>query len=344
MHLIGLQGMPRRVADYAEQFAGWNLFISIASFVLGPRTLVFLYNMVASWRGGAARRGQPVARADARVAGLLAAADLQLRPRPDRRRRPVRVRRPRRRARHLPARRREATAEPASRASRRAPSRRRRRGDGQRPRRRQRDARRREAARRGARARAREGDARFVVVVPQSQPAPRPRDLRRGGARRRAGARRPGARVHARRGHRGASARSATPTRSTPTMDAVARARHRRDHHLHLPGDALGLAAARPGRAARRTRPGLPVEHVVVDLDAEGLPFDVTLVLANQTVGGERAARARSSELADEGPHRFIVVVPQDARRRPRARAPRASGWRSCSSRCARDGHRGRRA
>ena len=25
MHLIGVQGMPRRVYDYAEQFATWNL-------------------------------------------------------------------------------------------------------------------------------------------------------------------------------------------------------------------------------------------------------------------------------------------------------------------------------
>src|SRR3954464_14056254 len=52
MHLIGLQGMPRRVADYPEQFAGWNLFISLASFMLGLSTLIFVYNMVASWRGG----------------------------------------------------------------------------------------------------------------------------------------------------------------------------------------------------------------------------------------------------------------------------------------------------
>jgi cytochrome c oxidase subunit 1 len=52
MHLIGVEGMPRRVADYAEKFAGWNLFISLSSFVLGLSTLVFVYNMVASWRGG----------------------------------------------------------------------------------------------------------------------------------------------------------------------------------------------------------------------------------------------------------------------------------------------------
>jgi cytochrome c oxidase subunit 1 len=52
MHLIGMQGMPRRVADYAQQFAAWNLFISLSSFVLGLSTLVFIYNMVASWRGG----------------------------------------------------------------------------------------------------------------------------------------------------------------------------------------------------------------------------------------------------------------------------------------------------
>jgi cytochrome c oxidase subunit 1 len=52
MHLIGVKGMPRRVSDYAEQFAAWNLFISLSSFVLGLSTLVFVYNMVASWRGG----------------------------------------------------------------------------------------------------------------------------------------------------------------------------------------------------------------------------------------------------------------------------------------------------
>jgi hypothetical protein len=57
---------------------------------------------------------------------------------------------------------------------------------------------------------------------------------------------------------------------------------------------------------------GLPVEHVVVDLATEGLPFDVTLVLANHTVAGG-ALVDRLKQLAHEGPRRFIVVVPQDS-------------------------------
>jgi cytochrome c oxidase subunit 1 len=52
MHLIGVQGMPRRVYDYAEEFATWNMIVSVASFVLGLSTLIFLYNVVTSWRSG----------------------------------------------------------------------------------------------------------------------------------------------------------------------------------------------------------------------------------------------------------------------------------------------------
>ena len=56
---------------------------------------------------------------------------------------------------------------------------------------------------------------------------------------------------------------------------------------------------------------GLKITHVVVDLAREGLPFDVTLVVANQTVAGSELVD-RLKELAAEGPHRFIIVVPQD--------------------------------
>ena len=55
---------------------------------------------------------------------------------------------------------------------------------------------------------------------------------------------------------------------------------------------------------------GLPVTHVVVDVDSEGLPFDVTLVLANQTAAGGELVQ-HLEKLANEGPRRFIVVVPQ---------------------------------
>ncbi len=55
---------------------------------------------------------------------------------------------------------------------------------------------------------------------------------------------------------------------------------------------------------------GKPVEHVVVDLAKEGLPFEVTLVVANLTVAAPELVE-RLKALADEGPRRFIAVVPQ---------------------------------
>jgi cytochrome c oxidase subunit I len=59
MHVIGVQGMPRRVADYPETFATWNLLISLASFVLGLSTLVFVFNIVRSWRTGPRAEANP---------------------------------------------------------------------------------------------------------------------------------------------------------------------------------------------------------------------------------------------------------------------------------------------
>jgi hypothetical protein len=56
---------------------------------------------------------------------------------------------------------------------------------------------------------------------------------------------------------------------------------------------------------------GLPVEHIVVDIEQEGLPFAVTLVLANKTSSGEELISRLSAKAADGKPHMFIAVVPQ---------------------------------
>jgi len=75
---------------------------------------------------------------------------------------------------------------------------------------------------------------------------------------------------------------------------------------------------------------GLPVEHVEVDL-AEGLPFDVTLVVANLTVAAPELVE-RLKALAAEAPRRFIVVVPQSGRQGHRVREARQRARRLLAS------------
>jgi hypothetical protein len=58
-----------------------------------------------------------------------------------------------------------------------------------------------------------------------------------------------------------------------------------------------------------RDASGLPVEHVVVDLDADRDETTHTLVVANQTAGSELSEELRRR--AAEAPHRFTVIVPQ---------------------------------
>jgi cytochrome c oxidase subunit I len=59
MHWLGLEGMPRRVADYADKFADWNLFVSISAFAFGLSSLIFFYNMIVSWKWGPRAPGNP---------------------------------------------------------------------------------------------------------------------------------------------------------------------------------------------------------------------------------------------------------------------------------------------
>ena len=43
MHFLGLAGMPRRIPDYPDAFAGWNMVSSIGSYIAAASALLFLY-------------------------------------------------------------------------------------------------------------------------------------------------------------------------------------------------------------------------------------------------------------------------------------------------------------
>jgi hypothetical protein len=94
------------------------------------------------------------------------------------------------------------------------------------------------------------------------------------------------------------------------TMDAVAT--RRPDEILISTHPAVSSGWLRRDLIERiRNASGLPVEHIVVDIEQEGLPFKVTLVLASKTLGGDELL-TRLGEKAASGERRlFIVIVPQ---------------------------------
>ena len=54
MHILGLQGMPRRIYTYQPElpWSGLNLFVSVSSIVLAAGFLIFFIDALRSWRSG----------------------------------------------------------------------------------------------------------------------------------------------------------------------------------------------------------------------------------------------------------------------------------------------------
>ena len=51
-HFLGLAGMPRRIADYPDAFAGWNLVSSIGAFISYASTLFFVFIVFHTFLAG----------------------------------------------------------------------------------------------------------------------------------------------------------------------------------------------------------------------------------------------------------------------------------------------------
>jgi len=60
-----------------------------------------------------------------------------------------------------------------------------------------------------------------------------------------------------------------------------------------------------------RNATALPVEHIVADVDQEGLSFAVTLVVSHKTSSGEELLSHLRQKAAQGEPRLFIAVVPQ---------------------------------
>ena len=177
------------------------------------------------------------------------------------------------------------------------------------------------------RSRAAEGDVRFVICVPQNRP--------RSGLVVYDDAVFDAAQVRVdlalefiRAEHIDVIGEVGDPDPYTATIDAV---------HAYRPSEIIisTYPETRSGWLRRdlidrvRDASGVPVEHVVADPDTEGLPFHVTLAVANRTASGDELLDALKAKVeAEEEKERgrlFIVVIPLEggdgqATRRARTR------------------------
>jgi cytochrome c oxidase subunit 1 len=59
MHFLGLAGMPRRIPDYPDAFAGWNMVASIGAFIAGASAIYFLFVLYKTFTGGVKAADNP---------------------------------------------------------------------------------------------------------------------------------------------------------------------------------------------------------------------------------------------------------------------------------------------
>jgi hypothetical protein len=99
------------------------------------------------------------------------------------------------------------------------------------------------------------------------------------------------------------------PDPFSATMDAIAE--HRPDEIILSTHPATQSGWLRRDLIERiQNASGLPVEHIVTDLEHEGLPFGVTLVVASKTASGEELLEHLRQKAEDGRQHVFIAVVP----------------------------------
>src|SRR3954451_8779432 len=102
------------------------------------------------------------------------------------------------------------------------------------------------------------------------------------------------------------------PDPYTATMDAVAE--HRPDEIIVSTYPATVSGWLRRDLIERiEQASGLPVTHVEQDIDAEGIPFHVTLTVAAKTASGDELLQALKAKAGDDPRGTlFIVTVPQE--------------------------------
>jgi hypothetical protein len=176
------------------------------------------------------------------------------------------------------------------------------------------------------RARAASGDVRFRLVVPQSKPSAG-LVIYDEAVRESAQARVDLAVSAVTEEGIQASGEIGDPDPFLATMDAVAA--HRPVEIILSTYPAIHSGWLRRDLIERiQNASGLPVEHVITDVQQEGLLFNVTLVIASKTSSGEELLERLKAKAAHGARHLFIAVVPQQdgsgtAPREARARLAR---------------------